>query len=81
MLFRSDGDITERLSWIDNRNEGKHSKGTNVVPFSLHYVDELLQDLRLPLGLLTRLKHWLLPVNPSDYASVTRSLLARYSRA
>ena len=75
-----DSDITERLGWIDRRNEGKHAKGTNVVPFSLHYVDELLQDLKLPLHVLTRLKHWLLPVNPADYASATRGLLARYDR-
>lgn len=75
-----DRDISERLNWIDKRNEGKHAKGTNVVPFSLHHVDELLQDLRLPLGVLTRIKHWLLPVNPADYASATRGLLARYGR-
>ena len=77
---QQDGDISERLAWIDKRNEGKHAKGTNVVPFSLHYIDELLRDLRSPLGLLTRIKHWLLPVNPADYASATRSLHARYRR-
>jgi hypothetical protein len=76
-----DRDITERLNWIDKRNEGKHAKGTNVVPFSLHHVDELLQDIRLPLGVLTRIKHWLLPVNPGDYAGATRALLARYRKA
>jgi hypothetical protein len=76
-----DSDISERLNWIDKRNDGKHAKGTNVVPFSLHYVDELLQDLQLPLGVLTRIKHWLLPVNPADYAPATRALLARYQRA
>jgi dimethylaniline monooxygenase (N-oxide forming) len=76
-----DRDITERLNWIDKRNEGKHAKGTNVVPFSLHHVDELLQDIRLPLGVLTRVKHWLLPVNPADYAGATRALLARYRKA
>ena len=75
-----DSDISERLDWIDRRNEGKHAKGTNVVPFSLHYVDELLQDLRLPLGVMTRIKHWLLPVDPADYAPATRALLARYQR-
>ena len=76
-----DSDISERLNWIDKRNDGKHAKGTNVVPFSLHHVDELLQDLQLPLGVLTRIKHWLLPVNPADYAPATRALLARYQRA
>lgn len=75
-----DGGITEHLDWIDQRNEGKHAKGTNLVPFSLHYIDALLHDLRLPLGLRTRLKHWLLPVNPADYAPATRALLARYRR-
>ena len=72
--------ITERLAWMQERTDGKHSKGTNIIPFSLHHIDELLQDMGMPLGALTRFKQWLLPTNPQDYAPATRTLLARYNK-
>ncbi|MSQ66376.1 MAG: NAD(P)/FAD-dependent oxidoreductase, partial [Limnohabitans sp.] len=28
--------ITDRLAWMYERTDGKHSKGTNIIPFSLH---------------------------------------------
>ena len=71
--------ITERLAWMQERTDGKHSKGTNIIPFSLHHIDELLRDMRLPLGLATRLKQWLLPTNPADYAPAVRTLVSRYA--
>jgi len=70
--------IARRLRWMEERTEGKHAKGTNLIPFSLHHIDELLTDMRLPLGAVTRLKQWLLPVNPGDYAYVERRLQARF---
>jgi cation diffusion facilitator CzcD-associated flavoprotein CzcO len=70
--------VDERLAWMEARTEGKHSKGTNIIPFSVHHIDELLADLRLPLGALTRFKQWLLPINPGDFAPVTTKLLARH---
>ncbi|MNT96175.1 hypothetical protein D3C72_2382060 [compost metagenome] len=66
---------------MEERTDGKHSKGTNIIPFSVHNIDELLQDMGLPLGVLTRFKQWLGPVDPSDYAVVTRQLLARHAGA
>lgn len=72
--------ITERLAWMQERTDGKHSKGTNIIPFSLHHIDELLQDMRMPLGAVTRFKQWLLPTNPGDYAPAMRTLLARYTK-
>jgi dimethylaniline monooxygenase (N-oxide forming) len=69
--------ITERLAWMEERTDGKHSKGTNIIPFSLHHIDELLVDLKLTLGVFTRIKQWLMPVEPADYFSATRLLLAR----
>lgn len=71
--------IDRRLAWMEERTDGKHSKGTNIIPFSVHNIDELLEDMELPLGVLTRFKQWLGPVDPSDYAVVTRQLLARHA--
>ncbi|EJE50771.1 putative flavoprotein involved in K+ transport [Acidovorax sp. CF316] len=73
--------IDRRLAWMEERTDGKHSKGTNIIPFSVHNIDELLQDMELPLGAFTRFRQWLEPVNPSDYAVVTRQLLARHAGA
>jgi dimethylaniline monooxygenase (N-oxide forming) len=72
--------VTERLAWMHERTDGKHAKGTNIIPFSLHHIDELLRDMGLPLSALTRFKQWLMPTNPSDYRVVMRKLLARYGR-
>lgn len=75
-----DLEVTTRLAWMTERTEGKHAHGTNVVPFSLHHIDELLADLRLPVATGTRLKQWLLPVSPDDYRYATSELLARHGR-
>lgn len=72
--------ITERLAWMQERTDGKHSKGTNIIPFSLHHIDELLRDMDMPLGAGTLFKQWLLPTNPADYMPATRTLLARYAK-
>jgi len=78
--IRQNETITERLAWMQERTDGKHSKGTNIIPFSLHHIDELLQDMQMPLAALTRFKQWLLPTNPADYAPALHTLLARYSK-
>ncbi len=72
--------IDQRLAWMEERTEGKHSKGTNIIPFSVHHIDELLADMQLSLGVFTRIKQWLLPINPADFASATDKLLKRYSK-
>jgi hypothetical protein len=72
--------ITERLAWMEERTDGKHAKGTNIIPFSLHHIDELLQDMNMPLSPLVRFKQWLLPTNPGDYKPATKTLLARYGK-
>ena len=72
--------IDQRLDWMERFTEGKHAKGTNIIPFSLHYIDELLADMRISLNPLVRLKQWLLPINPSDLASVTQRLLKSKGR-
>lgn len=32
----------QKLEWLDVRCQDKHCNGTNVVPFSLHSIDEVL---------------------------------------
>lgn len=72
--------VAERLAWMEERTEGKHSKGTNIIPFSVHHIDELLADMQMQIGVLTRFKQWLLPINPGDYVVVTKKLVNRYEK-
>ena len=69
--------VRQRLAWMEERTEGKHSKGTNIIPFSVHNIDELLSDLGLRVSGITRVNEWLLPVNPKNYAKFTRQVVAR----
>ncbi|HST83429.1 MAG TPA: hypothetical protein VLL08_16985, partial [Kineosporiaceae bacterium] len=70
--------VQERLRWTDERTEGKHSLGTNVIPFSMHQIDEMLSDIGLDVGRVARIKQWLLPVDPSAYQAVAGQLHRRY---
>lgn len=56
-----------KFEWMDERARGKHAKGTNLVPFSLHSIDDTLADVGLGLGWGKVVKQWLLPVRPGDY--------------
>lgn len=73
-------DIDRRLRWMELRTDGKHSKGTNIIPFSLHQIDELLQDLDLPLSRFMRLRQWFMPVLGAHFRGLTPRLLARFQR-
>ena len=67
--------IDRRLDWMERFAEGKHAKGTNIIPFSLHHIDKLLADMDISLNPLVRLKQWLLPINPSDFAPIAQRLI------
>lgn len=69
--------VQKRLRWMEDRTEGKHARGTNIIPFSMHNVDEMLGDIGIDVGRLKRFKQWLLPPNAKDYQVVTRRLLER----
>jgi len=69
--------VAERLRWMEERTEGRHARGTNIVPFSVHNIDELLEDIGFGVSRLTRFKEWLLPVDPGAYAPITTKLLRR----
>lgn len=66
-----------RLAWMAERTEGKHAKGTNIIPFSMHQVDELLTDLRLQIPAMQRFMEWQMPVKPTSYTKVTKRLKQR----
>jgi cation diffusion facilitator CzcD-associated flavoprotein CzcO len=69
--------IAERLRWMRERTEGQHARGTNIIPFSMHNIDETLEEMGLNVGPATRALQWLLPPNPGSYRKVTARLLAR----
>jgi cation diffusion facilitator CzcD-associated flavoprotein CzcO len=69
--------IAERLKWMEIRTEGKHARGTNIIPFSMHQIDELLEDLRLPISGMRRFMEWQMPVKPGAYGYVAKALKQR----
>ena len=69
--------VATRLAWMNQFTQGKHAKGTNIIPFSVHHLDELLADMQMTLSPLIRLKQWLLPIDPRDFAFASQSLVER----
>lgn len=70
-----------RLRWMEERTEGKHARGTNIIPFSMHQIDELLADMDLSIGAMQRFMEWQMPVRPGNYARVARELHKRLETA
>jgi cation diffusion facilitator CzcD-associated flavoprotein CzcO len=67
----------EQLAFMDVATNGHHCRGTKIIPFSMHNVDEVLGDLDLNIGAGVRAAHWLNPINPAAYRGVTPALLKR----
>ena len=68
-------EITDkRLRWMEERTEGKHARGTNIIPFSMHQIDELLADMGLSIGPIQRFMEWQMPVKPGSYARIAKEL-------
>lgn len=65
----------EELDWMKERTRGKHSRGTNVVPFSLHNIDDMLSDLHIGIGFFETARQWLLPVKPAAYSVLAEKML------
>ena len=70
-------DIDRRLAWMRARTDGKHSKGTNIIPFSIHHIDELLDEIGLNIGGGKKLPQWFAALDPSVYAPIYNKLLKR----
>ena len=69
--------IDQRLAWMTERTGGKHCKGTNIVPFSLHHIDEMLRDVDLSLPASVRLLQWFRSVDARQFGKLPGRLLAR----
>ena len=72
--------IDNRLAWMEKRTENKHARGTNIIPFSVHNIDELLRDLKLQIPAPIRFNQWLLPINPKSYAKIGPKLRKRLNK-
>ncbi|GLZ60447.1 NAD(P)/FAD-dependent oxidoreductase [Micromonospora sp. NBRC 107095] len=70
-------EVRARLAWMTARTNGRHARGTNIIPFSMHNIDEVLDELGLNLGSLTRARQWLFPVDPGSYRGVTEQMIRR----
>jgi len=77
-LDECEAHIRTRLRWMAERTEGKHARGTNLIPFSMHNVDEMLGDIGLDVSRFTRLRQWLMPIQARDYRRVNQRLVQRW---
>ena len=66
------------VAWLEERSKGKHAHGTNLVPFSLHSIDDVLDDLGVNITAWARFRQWLLPVRPSDYAGLGQKMREKF---
>ena len=73
--------IAEQLAFMDDATNGHHCRGTKIIPFSMHNVDEVLGDLDLNISAGVRASHWINPINPAAYRRVTPTLVRRLAAA
>ena len=73
--------VTEQLAFMDVATDTHHCRGTKIIPFSMHNVDEVLGDLDLNISASVRASHWLNPINPAAYRNITPALLRRLAAA
>ncbi len=69
-------EMEARWAWVrENRPNGVAS-GTCIVPFTFHYIDDLLRDMgaRTVRRPLNRIREVMLPVDPSVYANLKEEL-------
>jgi cation diffusion facilitator CzcD-associated flavoprotein CzcO len=73
--------IDGQLAFMDDATSGHHCRGTKIIPFSMHNVDEVLGDLDLNISAGVRAAHWINPINPAAYRRVTPALVQRLAAA
>lgn len=66
--------VDAQLAFMDDATDGHHCRGTKIIPFSLHHVDEVLDDLGFNISRGARLRQWLGPVDPRAYRGVAAKL-------
>ncbi|MGE0296570.1 MAG: flavin-containing monooxygenase, partial [Pseudonocardia sp.] len=69
--------VDAQLAFMDSATDGHHCHGTKIIPFSLHNVDEVLDDVGLNLSRGVRFRQWLSPVDPRAYRGVAAAARAR----
>ncbi|MBX9807561.1 MAG: NAD(P)/FAD-dependent oxidoreductase [Flavobacteriaceae bacterium] len=66
------------LAWSKERSNGKNSRGTNIIPFSLNHIDSLLGDIGIDLSRFKKFMQWNVPAEPSDYNKVIKKAIKRF---
>jgi cation diffusion facilitator CzcD-associated flavoprotein CzcO len=69
--------VVEQLAFMDTATDTHHCRGTKIIPFSTHNVDEVLGDLGVNISAFVRAAHWVNPVNPRAYRRITPVVLRR----
>lgn len=69
--------VVDQLAFMDEATDTHHCRGTKIIPFSMHNVDEVLADLDLNIPARVRASHWLNPVDPAAYRAITPAVLER----
>ncbi|MFD8000471.1 flavin-containing monooxygenase [Streptomyces mirabilis] len=73
--------VTQQVAFMDAVTDGHHCHNTKIIPFSMHNVDEVLEDIGLNIKARVRASHWFNPVDPAAYRSLTPALLERLASA
>jgi cation diffusion facilitator CzcD-associated flavoprotein CzcO len=73
--------VEAQLAFMDDATDGHHCRGTKVIPFSMHNIDELLDDVGVNIGPLARAAQWLGPVNPRSYRTLAAKVQRRGAEA
>ena len=76
---QQNSDIDARLAWMEARTDGKHSKGTNIIPFSIHNIDELLGDMNMNVGRFRQFLQWIGALQPKSYGYLLPQLQKKYT--
>ncbi|MFJ4655190.1 flavin-containing monooxygenase [Nocardia sp. NPDC088792] len=71
--------VADQLAFLDSATNGHHCRGTKIIPFSMHNVDEVLGDIGLDIPAPVRAWHWLAPIDPAAYRRITPALIRRQS--
>jgi len=72
--------VVDQLAFLDIATDKHHCRGTKIIPFSMHNVDEVLGDLDVNIKTRIRASHWLNPVDPAAYRDITPTVLRRLAR-
>jgi cation diffusion facilitator CzcD-associated flavoprotein CzcO len=67
--------VVDQLAFMDIAMGKHHCRGTKIIPFSMHNVDEVLGDLGVNISAGVRFSHWINPIDPAAYKGITPKVL------